>query len=199
MDYSIGSLSDLITGGNTPNKKKVVEKKIKIKEDSCAVSEGDWEVNTIPSSEVQAPKKKKKKKRSLPSNDEGFIKGGKPEEVVGNPIEQQPKKRKAQNENGAMPTKKSKTTTNAERRIHDKERAEKQTETPEQLARTVFVGNIPVSSDTKKLKRFFRKYGKVDIVRIRGVPVANPNTPKKVAIIKKEFHPDRKSFFGFVR
>lgn len=39
------------------------------------------------------------------------------------------------------------------------------------LQRTVFVGNLPVSSTSKQLKKLFGAYGKVESVRLRSVPV----------------------------
>jgi nucleolar protein 12 len=36
-------------------------------------------------------------------------------------------------------------------------------------------------------------------VRLRCPPLADPRVPKKVAVIKRDFHPDRNSMHAFVR
>lgn len=42
----------------------------------------------------------------------------------------------------------------------------------ERLERTVFVGNVPVGTNPKALKKLFKKYGTVESVRIRSVALA---------------------------
>ncbi|XP_064211365.1 uncharacterized protein LOC100142251 [Tribolium castaneum] len=175
MDYSVGSLSDLITGSNTPNKKNVVRKKISLKNtESTSAPQDSDEPSEFqekkPKKKVKESNTKKSKKRKLETSDES-------EPVV----------------------KKEKNSENAERRVNSKEKKEKFEEDPEKLSRTVFIGNLPISSNTKQIKQFFKKYGNVESVRIRGVPVADPKLPKKVAMIKREFHPDRKGFHGYIR
>ncbi|XP_068894352.1 RNA-binding protein 34 isoform X3 [Tenebrio molitor] len=160
MDYSIGSLSDLITGSNTPNKKKVVKKQIAA-ESNQVVSE---------ESQMDTSVEKSGTKRKLQDNDD---------------------------ENGSVGEVGS--TENGERPVKLKKRNRKNRDDPESLSRTIFVGNVPIGSESKNLVAFFKKYGKVESARIRGVPVADPKTPKKVAFIKKKFHPQRKSVFAFVR
>eukprot|EP00966_Prymnesium_polylepis_P201380 4666280-Prymnesium_polylepis.1 len=59
-------------------------------------------------------------------------------------------------------------------------------EDPERLARTVFVGNVPIETDRHKVERHFAGFGKVESVRIRSVAAANPKMPQKAAVIKKE-------------
>lgn len=83
-----------------------------------------------------------------------------------------------------------------EKRIKAKENAEKRKLTAD---RTLFVGNVPITMTKKMLLKVFAEYGDVESVRIRGVPVADVRTPKKVAYIKKEFHPKRTSVLCFVR
>merc|ERR1712100_544681 len=61
----------------------------------------------------------------------------------------------------------------------------------EKTERTVFVGNLSVSTTRKELKKLFKQYGEVETVRIRSVPTKDPKQPKKVALIKKEFHKER--------
>lgn len=228
MDYYVGSLSDLITGSNTANKKHVVRKKVSSKhvptepEDFEESSESlvtterkkskkknicDSNISIFEESNeslVTAEKNKSKKKNVTDSNISSFKESSesvvfekKKHKEIG---EKKFKKRKLETSDESEPlVKRSKNDENAERRVKSKEKQEKIQEDPELVSRTVFVGNLPITSNTKKIEKFFAKFGKVEAVRIRGVPVANPKTPKKVAMIKKEFHPDRKSFFGYVR
>ena len=44
--------------------------------------------------------------------------------------------------------------------------------TKEKMARTVFVGNVPVTTDRKALKKLFKDYGTVESVRLRSVALA---------------------------
>jgi nucleolar protein 12 len=71
--------------------------------------------------------------------------------------------------------------------------------TKEREDRSIFVGNVPHNITVKKLKKMFEKYGKVESVRFRCPPLADPRVPKKVAVIKRDFHPDRSSMHAFVR
>lgn len=70
---------------------------------------------------------------------------------------------------------------------------------PEELSRTVFVGNVPLAVNKMKFKKFFNKYGKVESVRFRCPPVKNINTSKKVSVIKGEYHPERQSWTSYVK
>lgn len=72
-------------------------------------------------------------------------------------------------------------------------------EDPEVKARTIFVGNVPIKCTKKDLKKHFRKYGIIESVRVRGVPAANPKLPKKVVLIKQEFHPERNNLICYIR
>ena len=69
----------------------------------------------------------------------------------------------------------------------------------EHNARTIFVGNVPHDVTIKKLTKLFEKYGSVESVRLRCPPLADPRVPKKVAVIKRDFHPERNSMHAFVR
>ncbi|KAK6635895.1 hypothetical protein RUM44_001149 [Polyplax serrata] len=64
---------------------------------------------------------------------------------------------------------------------------------------TVFVGNIPLTYDKKKVMKVFSRFGKVISARIRCVPIANINMRKNVAAIKKEFNPKRNSAAAYVK
>ncbi|KAL5550994.1 hypothetical protein UlMin_001170 [Ulmus minor] len=53
------------------------------------------------------------------------------------------------------------------------------------LLRTVFVGNLPLNVKKKALIKEFSKFGEVESVRIRSVPVTDTKKPRKGAVIKK--------------
>ncbi|XP_036775164.1 RNA-binding protein 34 isoform X4 [Manis pentadactyla] len=50
--------------------------------------------------------------------------------------------------------------------------------------RTVFVGNLPVTCNKKKLKSFFKEYGQIESVRFRSLIPAEGTLSKKLAAIK---------------
>ncbi|XP_044744628.1 RNA-binding protein 34 [Coccinella septempunctata] len=79
------------------------------------------------------------------------------------------------------------------------EKKEKFNDNPEELARTIFVGNVPLTTTKIKFKKFFSKYGKVESVRFRSPPIKNINASKKVAVIKGEYHPERSSWTAYVK
>lgn len=51
----------------------------------------------------------------------------------------------------------------------------------------------------RAIQHLFGKFGKVQAVWLRCAALADPAMPKKVAVIKQEFHPDRRSISAFVR
>lgn len=197
--YSIGSIADLITGKSTPNKPKIVAKELekpqrpiveqqelpqKIKKKKAV--EKAPAVNAKQNKAIPPPGKQRKRKHS------------EHEHVESQEAEATPKKHEhvESQEAEVPPKKKQSNTVNGERRIKMKENEEKE----KMLSnRTLFVGNIPIQMSKVKLRKFFSKYGNVEAVRVRGVPVADVRVPKKVAYIKKEFHPDRTSANCYVR
>ncbi|XP_046402768.1 RNA-binding protein 34 [Ischnura elegans] len=70
---------------------------------------------------------------------------------------------------------------------------------PEEDKRTIFVGNLPCNIKVVKLKKLFKSYGDIESARLRCPPVKDPKIPKRVAAIKKDFHPERTNIVGFVR
>uniref|UniRef100_A0A8C6QTU1 RNA-binding protein 34 n=1 Tax=Nannospalax galili TaxID=1026970 RepID=A0A8C6QTU1_NANGA len=64
--------------------------------------------------------------------------------------------------------------------------------------RTVFVGNLPVTCSKKKLKSFFKEYGQIESVRFRSAMPGEGTLSKKLAAIKRKFHPDQKSINAYV-
>jgi len=70
---------------------------------------------------------------------------------------------------------------------------------PETEARTVFVGNLPSSTQKKQLKKLFSEFGQIDTVRFRGAARPDMKTTKKVAVIRHKFHEDRTNINAYVR
>ncbi|OUS42795.1 hypothetical protein BE221DRAFT_61270 [Ostreococcus tauri] len=69
----------------------------------------------------------------------------------------------------------------------------------EELARTVFVGNVPATTTTKALRRFFGAAGKVKSARLRNVPVeADGHEPRKVKVLKGKLNAERGNATAFV-
>lgn len=64
--------------------------------------------------------------------------------------------------------------------------------------RTVFVGNLPVTCNKKKLKSFFKEYGQIESVRFRSMIPADGTVSKKLAAIKRKIHPDQKNINAYV-
>ncbi|XP_004413897.1 PREDICTED: RNA-binding protein 34 isoform X1 [Odobenus rosmarus divergens] len=64
--------------------------------------------------------------------------------------------------------------------------------------RTVFVGNLPVTCNKKKLKSFFREYGQIESVRFRSLIPAEGTLSKKLAAIKRKIHPEQKNINAYV-
>ncbi|XP_040823922.1 RNA-binding protein 34 isoform X3 [Ochotona curzoniae] len=64
--------------------------------------------------------------------------------------------------------------------------------------RTVFVGNLPVTCNKKKLKSFFKEYGPIESVRFRSLIPAEGTLSKKLAAIKRKVHPDQKNINAYV-
>lgn len=191
--YSVGSIADLISGKKTPNKPKVVQKEFKKPEQQIAPEKlyvPREPKQNINKSEAKSPgnvkskmfkSKQKKKTEFTPSSSLG--KKRKRDENADNQEMEPPKKRQNNGVNG-------------EKRIKMKENEEIERAYGD---RTLFVGNVPIQMSKLKLRKFFSKYGNVEAVRVRGVPVADIRVPKKVAYIRKEFHPDRTSANCYVR
>ncbi|XP_072376679.1 uncharacterized protein [Diabrotica undecimpunctata] len=266
MEYTVGSLADLISGKNTPNKPKVIKvavkqenkseeqdtpksKKKEKKKLKPSVSVLEQE---IVSSSDSVKKNQKKKKRKISDNqDDDNI----PEKILEKGIKEKKRKsstsqdeeqitegsliKKGKNkkqktslgtvsiedteslvEKTSIKTHKNKSNLNGssladsdeedlDEKVNseqndqeDKEPAKKKIKVehdPEEQERTIFVGNVPIKIKKKKIKQFFNKYGTIETLRIRGIPVADPKIPKKVAAIKNEFHPDRNSVYCYIR
>ncbi|XP_060859535.1 RNA-binding protein 34-like [Metopolophium dirhodum] len=69
----------------------------------------------------------------------------------------------------------------------------------EKESRTVFVGNVPVSVKMSAIKNLFKQFGEVETTRLRSVAVKNLDVPKRVSIMKGDFHPQRDTANVYVR
>ena len=69
---------------------------------------------------------------------------------------------------------------------------------PDKDARTVFVGNVPVSIKLKHIKRHFTPCGTVESVRLRSLPVATPKLSRKGAYATKDFREGASSCNAYV-
>ncbi|KAK3874954.1 hypothetical protein Pcinc_020143 [Petrolisthes cinctipes] len=65
--------------------------------------------------------------------------------------------------------------------------------------RTVFVGNVNITTKRKQLLKFFSKYGKVETLRLRSAAVAKHGMTKKESVIMKKFHKQRSSLNAYIR
>ncbi|XP_009340186.2 RNA-binding protein 34 [Pyrus x bretschneideri] len=66
------------------------------------------------------------------------------------------------------------------------------------LLRTVFVGNLPLKVKKKALMKEFTKFGEVESVRIRSVPILDTKRPRKGAILTKQIHDKADSVNAYV-
>jgi len=72
-------------------------------------------------------------------------------------------------------------------------------EDPEKEARTVFIGNLPVTCKKQELKKIFVDFGKIEAVRFRCATRPDLKTTKKVAVIKGKFHEESSNIAAYVR
>ncbi|KAL0446441.1 UNVERIFIED_CONTAM: RNA-binding protein 34 [Sesamum latifolium] len=66
------------------------------------------------------------------------------------------------------------------------------------LLRTVFVGNLPLKLKKKEIVKEFAKFGEVESVRIRSVPIIDGKMPRKGAVIKKRINENGNSVHAYV-
>ncbi|XP_076758470.1 uncharacterized protein LOC143427859 isoform X2 [Xylocopa sonorina] len=65
--------------------------------------------------------------------------------------------------------------------------------------KTIFVGNLPKDVTKKQLIKLFKKFGKIESIRLRGMVPKTLNVPKKVAAKTNELHPKIKSIYAYVK
>ncbi|KRT79215.1 RNA binding protein, partial [Oryctes borbonicus] len=209
MDYTVGSVADLISGCKTPNKPKVMQKKIKTKLKTITAEE---KPNNESVTMVKKPKKRSispqakqvKSKKSKVLKQKARI-----EETNihnGNKTEQTTEDKPAKNQREEVLTENSDSNNKTEEENPPKskknkgksKKSQKQEEPVNPNHVTIFVGNLPIGISHKKLMKLFSKCGSVVNARIRGIPSADPKLSKRLTAIKKEFHPQRTSVHGYV-
>ncbi|KAG8382506.1 hypothetical protein BUALT_Bualt05G0084300 [Buddleja alternifolia] len=68
----------------------------------------------------------------------------------------------------------------------------------DKLLRTVFVGNLPLKLKKKELAKEFGKFGEIESVRIRSVPITDSKIPRKGAVIKKQINENGDSVHAYI-
>nr|KYP38835.1 RNA-binding protein 34 [Cajanus cajan] len=68
----------------------------------------------------------------------------------------------------------------------------------DKLLRTIFVGNLPLKVKKKTLLKEFKKFGEVESVRIRSVPIQDTKKPRKGAILAKKINDAADSVHAYV-
>ncbi|KAG6407570.1 hypothetical protein SASPL_130562 [Salvia splendens] len=66
------------------------------------------------------------------------------------------------------------------------------------LLRTIFVGNLPLKLKKKEIAKEFSKFGEVESVRIRSVPIVDGKIPRKGAVILKKINENGNSVNAYV-
>lgn len=78
-------------------------------------------------------------------------------------------------------------------------REEREAAEQAKLARTVFVGNLAATVQRKALKKLFRRYGAVESVRVRSLPVVpDAKLPRKAAAITGAVQRGRASAHAYI-
>lgn len=63
---------------------------------------------------------------------------------------------------------------------------------------TVFVGNLPNTITKKRIFKYFKKFGSIVNTRLRCAAVSDPRIPKRLSVIKKDFHKDRSNIHAYI-
>ncbi|XP_056022142.1 uncharacterized protein LOC125649787 [Ostrea edulis] len=95
-------------------------------------------------------------------------------------------------------TKKEKSDHNEDEEEEEKPKREKARRDKSKDFRTIFVGNLPITTDKKGLHKLFKTFGSIESVRLRCAPRSNTKLPKRAAVILKDFHPERDNICGYV-
>ena len=67
-------------------------------------------------------------------------------------------------------------------------------------ARTLFVGNVPLTCAKRKIEALFRQFGDIESVRMRGLPVSDKwqGKKKRVGVMLKDFKKDSETCHAYV-
>ncbi|XP_019156734.1 PREDICTED: nucleolar protein 12 [Ipomoea nil] len=66
------------------------------------------------------------------------------------------------------------------------------------LLRTVFVGNLPLKTKKKTLFKEFSKFGEIESIRIRSVPLTDSKVPRKGAVLKKQLNENADGVHAYI-
>ncbi|KAK7868149.1 hypothetical protein R5R35_003025 [Gryllus longicercus] len=173
MDYKVGSLADLISG--TRNAAS----------DKQSVVYVPFQNEKTTPTEVTKKSASVGKKRKVNWNEETLQRGKRKKVFSEEVTEEEVEEDDCEDEKlSTRPPKRRK------RKIKLDEKQE---------LRTVFVKNIPHFIDKKRLKKKFKRYGTIECIRFRCAPQGDTRIPKKVTVIKKEFHQERTNISAFIR
>ncbi|XP_013385011.1 RNA-binding protein 34 isoform X2 [Lingula anatina] len=222
--YSVGQLSSLISGDNGGKKKKKKDKSAALFENSptCDKKKGLFTSNTltmkkednftvtVKTSTITAQKAKlfeveSKDTDTQPNRDVKFVKDKIKEaktvqettnvtrKVHDNPLH-------VSLHGGRDSTKSSKS---KKRKLDDDEpqtvkKRNKYKPDKQKDSKTIFVGNLPAKIKKKALEKMFKKYGNIESIRLRNAVSSDPKVSKKLAVIKKDFHPNKKNINAYI-
>lgn len=210
IEGQINEVEDIVTSKSNETKRKIENeapvdsnKNKKRKLQDTVVSE---ELTTEASTEsfgVKVKKNKNKRKKGLKEKPEETDTSPQVnEEVLGSEVKSKKKKKdgkksikdeSTEKEDGNIEDSKEE----IEKEVGDEPK--KKIVDPEADDKTIFVGNWPVNKVKKHLKKYFVRYGVIEAVRFRSVPLSDTRISKKVTAITKQFHPDRTSTNAYVR
>ncbi|CAH9120139.1 unnamed protein product [Cuscuta europaea] len=66
------------------------------------------------------------------------------------------------------------------------------------LLRTIFVGNIPLKLKKKTLSKEFSKFGEIESIRFRSVPISDSKVPRKGAVIMKQLNENADGVHAYI-
>jgi len=67
------------------------------------------------------------------------------------------------------------------------------------VSRTLCVDNVNIHTNKKHIDQCFKKYGKIESIRFRNIPLADEDTFKTRQVMKKNFRPGRQSMTAYVK
>ncbi|KAF2901388.1 hypothetical protein ILUMI_04799 [Ignelater luminosus] len=214
MDYTVGSVADLISGKNTPNKATVIKQQVinaNRNSDNSANSVQLFATQdkTEQSDSTKTKRHDKKFKNKLPFKRNRSISD---REVQQKPSFKNKNKHNNESDNNSNFTVIDHTQISkiekqlTEGKFEESNGSKKDTNmknmnqnnNKEVDSRTIFVGNVAAIVKKTQLLKFFGKYGKIVSVRLRCATPAEPGVSKRVAVIKKMLHPKRTTLHSYV-
>ncbi|CAB3409354.1 unnamed protein product [Caenorhabditis bovis] len=69
----------------------------------------------------------------------------------------------------------------------------------DESAQTIFVGNVPLTMNVKKIRKIFTKFGKIDSIRMRGIIPKTEKVSKRVAHMTGKFNENQNSLIFYVK